>query len=349
MVRGLLLLFLASLSGTSGAAPTPVTQMPSPAAPAPPSAARVDAEAAAYGVWLNRMNQIIADMHAEFNAVRASWEPIIRGGPDARRAIAGARAQIARLLTMIDETNARLAALEAPEIRSLPLADDLVPSNVIRDMIALNVSLRGAIEGYVTLFEAVERNDLSASAAALSRIMRSMRPIYEGQVVLTRASLASTPRDESPWNVINVRLLYLRAMTRLIVAWPDDLGTSRDPAFSVDLLAIAVELEATAAEGETRVEAELGEYSASAEEADRDGDADTARLMRRLIAVLTADRDAFPLARDLAAALRASAAAAAGGTIRIDALAQAVRAIMPLKARFDAIALRESAALAGPQ
>jgi hypothetical protein len=348
-VRGLLFLFLAFSGGVAGAAPTPVTQRLPPDSPAPPSVARIDAETAAYGAWLHAVNRIVAELHADFDAVRESWGPIIRGGPDARVTIARARAQIARLLSRIDEANARLAALDAPDIGSLPFPDDLLPPNLTREMIALHRGLRGAIEGFNTLFEAIERSDLSASAAAYTRIMRSMRLVYEGQVVLTRASLASTARDQSPWNVINVRLLFLRAMTRLIAAWPDDLRMSRDPSLSADLLAIAAELEATATEGGTRIETELLGYAAEAERAERDGNADTIRLMRRLNAVLTAVRDAFPLARDLAAALRAGAATAANGTIRIEALGQAVRSIMPLKARFDAIALRESAALAGQQ
>jgi hypothetical protein len=318
------------------------------AAPAPPrsrpvASAQVAADLRAYGEWLARLDAIERPLRTELAGLNARWEEANRRA-DPRAAAAQFRPVVARMAALIDETNARLRALSAPDLASLRLIEGVRPADVVGQMIRINSGLRDVVDAYHPLMDSLASADPRAADAAGRRMMEGIALVFEGQIVFTRASLAATPRAEARWDMINVQLLYFRAVARAHATWPHARARTPDPGLAADLRAIAAELETTATEGAAKLEGLIARTEAAGAEAGRARDSGRALALRRSAAMLRVDRRIFPLARRLAAILRDGAAALDGRPITPANFADLSRPLQQIHEAIEAILSDESAA-----
>jgi len=326
----------ASLAGGLAAAAAPPRSRPV-------ASARVAQDLRAYGEWLARLDAIERPLQAGLAGLGARWAEAGRL-PDPRAAAALFRPVVARMAALVEETNARLRALSVPDLSSLRLIEGLRPAEVVGQMIRINSGIRDVVDAYNLLMDSLASADPRAADAAGQRMMEGIGLVFDGQIVFTRASLAATPRAEARWEMINVQLLYLRAVARAHASWPHARARTPDPGLAPDLLAIAAELETTASEGTAKLDGLIARTEAAGAEAGRARDRGRALALRRSAAMLRVDRRIFPLARRLAAILRDGAAALDGRPITPANFADLSRPLQQVHEAIEAILRDESAA-----
>jgi hypothetical protein len=308
------------------------------------SAEALSAEMVAYGQWLTRADQIQAPLMTALQAMQPRWQAAM-ATRDRRAAIAAFRPFIGETVELIGRINAQLDALPTPEFPALDLAADVQPRALVRDMRRLNEQFRTFVESYGPLLDAMVRNDVAAVQRAGGQMIGGVRLIFDSQILLTRAGLAATAREESSWEMQNVQFLYFSAGARIVDAWPRNHIAGIDRALAADLRDFATQIDATATEGSAKFEAELAEYRDMLAEFESDGDASSAAVMRRRIAVFEVDRAIFPMAQELSAILRDHATRFADGRITVEAISGAFVDLQRIRSRIDAIVTEEAAAL----
>lgn len=327
---------------------------PAVAAPARAGSARedpgavIESEMAAYGQWLARLQEIEAPVQGALANLSPAWQAAQAGG-GTPGAIAGRfRPVVAGTLAALDAANAGIEALDRPEYPALDLPADVSPAAMVREVQTLNRRIRTAIEAFNPLLDAAATNDSAAAAAAGGRLLASFGLILESQVVLARAGLAATPRDDPSWQLSNLDLLFSRIGARAFASF-EPSGPRVDAALPDDLLALASELDASAEEGVRTVTAELESYAEALVQAERQGNRSDAVVLRRAIAVFTAGQASFPLARELAALLRAEAARMRGLPTTVETTRRFFQQMRPIRMRMDEIGRQAIAGLASPQ
>ena len=337
IVAGLLV-----FASPSGAAPTrPDSQ---PAAP-DAFAGELDRQLAGYGEWLVRLQEVQQPLQQMLVQFGPRWQAALQQGGAAASA-AALRPFISEAVAVADATDAALARLTTPEFPALQLDDTLRPAKLVDEMRRYTGQVRTVVGSFTPLLEAIGRGDPRAAERALDQLMANVRLLLQSQILMARASLASVPQEEASHSIVEVQLLYFQAAERIISSWPG-LEGRRDASLRGDLLRLADRLERTVATGLTRVDEETAQLRSALAAAEEEGDENFASLSRRTLAALDADRDVFPVGRELAAILRSHAPRFAGGTIPVTALSALFREIQPLRLRFDAIMAQEAAALAG--
>ncbi|HEV2866038.1 MAG TPA: hypothetical protein VGX37_05950 [Allosphingosinicella sp.] len=308
-----------------------------------PSASALEAELSEFGRWLVRAGEIQAPLNAALAGLQAQSRAAGRSGEGAARF----RQAIADILTLAERTDAQLAALETPTFASLDLPADLQPVAIVQNMRQLNAQSREVALSFTPLLEAMARNDLAAVRQASRRLMGSLQLLVQAQLLMTRASLAATPRDTSGWDAINVQVLFFRSAERILNAWPSNGIIGTDQSLASDLRDLAAELDEAARAGTTKLATELEVHGAELAAAENEGDEARISIFRRTRALLLVDGEMFPLANDLAGILRRHAGELTGGQVPAQSIARIFQQLQPIRQRMDQINLRESAALAG--
>lgn len=325
----------ALLAVPSSAVPAP------PAGGAPPSVAALDEAMAAYGRWMLQVMEAEAPLQQAFAALGPGFQEA-RSAGGSQTLAERMRPLIARTLATADAVNARIAAIETPGFPSLDLPPEVRPAAILREMLSVNREIRGVVAGLGALLDA---NDPEAVQTATVRLMASLRLLFESQILLRRATLAATPRDESSWNLANFDLLYLRVAARIFDAWHPFAPPRVAPELAGDMRALGAELEANAREGEQRIDAELAEYRTWLTAATDGHDPSQASMARRLTAVAQRTRDYIGLSRDVAAIIR-EAEAEFGRPVGQDQVVGFLRRLQPIRARIESIARQIAAATA---
>lgn len=332
LLAALLLLWTAPLAAT------PTTE------PIPPSAERLDSDLASYGRFLGEIARIQQPVQQQLSQLQGQWQAATQQG-DPRVASDRFRPVIARALAVIAEANSAYRSLQAPDLAPLDLPEDIRPAELVRQMIRMNDQAASVVEGYHPLLDAMVRNDAAAAGVAANRLIGGARLLLESQILLTRAAMATTPREESSWEMQNVELIFYRSAVRTLSAWPRSGAPQADSTLAGDLRGMADELERTAEEGIAKLEREMADFSTEMRELEGGNDAARVSILRRTIAALSVDREIFAVARDLAAVLRRGAASI-GPTISLVDLTRLFSHAQPFRARFDDIIRREAAAVA---
>lgn len=310
-----------------------------------PSAERLDSDLASYGRFLGEIARIQQPVQQQLSQLQGQWQAATRQG-DPRVASDRFRPVIARTLAVIAEANSAYRSLQAPDMAPLDLPEDIRPAEIVRQMIRTNDQAASVVEGYHPLLDAMIRNDAAAAGVAANRLIGGVRLLLESQILLTRAAMATTPREESSWEMQNVEVIFYRSAVRTLAAWPQNGTPQADPTLASDLRTMADELERTAEEGTAKLEREMADSSAQIRELERENDAARASILRRTMAALSVDREIFAAARDLAVVLRRGAASI-GPAITLADLTRLFSHAQPFRARFDDIIRREAAAVAG--
>lgn len=326
---------LAWATPVAGASPPPA------AAPAP---ARLVSELDGYAAWIARLTEIQEPVQAELSRIGAEMQAS-GGDADLAGAAERLRPDIARGLAVIDRANAALHDLGTPEFPGLGLGEDLRTAAILRETIALNGRLRTAIEGFGPMLDAIRSHDETAILSALTGVVSSFRLIVDSKVVLARANLAAIERDTPAWEIANIDLISLQAIARVFAAYPRNSLTGSDPTLARDLASLAHQLELAADSAAVRIEAELNRLRSSLAGAERNRQADYADILRRNIAILTIDRDAAPIAREMALALSVGATSFDGPSITTDRVTELVRRLQPIRLRLLAMMNAENSAL----
>ena len=324
------------------AAPDATFAAPSPA----PAAERVNAEMAAYGAWLERTNAIQAPVTAAIRGMQGRWQAAF-AGRDIEAAIAAYRPVLAEINAAADRANADYAAMPTPEFTALDLPPDTQPRALISEMVRLNGQVKDFVRSYEPMFEALRRNDLAAVQRAGRQMIRGLNLILESQIVMTRAGLGATSRDDPSWEMQNVQLLYFRAAARVLASWPENLVSATDRSLPGDLRTLAGLLEGSVASGTERLERELATMRPQLADAQRRNDAARAAVLRRAVAVYDVDREIFTAGRELAGLLRTHAERMNDGRVDLNRITDAFRDMQGIRRRFDDIIVREAAALSG--
>jgi hypothetical protein len=266
----------------------------------------------------------------------------VRGGPGAARF----RAHLAELERTIDEVDVALRNLPRPAFSALGLAPDLMPDVIVRDMQRINAETRAVVRNFGPLLDTMNGNDPARIEAATNDLMRSTAILLESQILLARGSLASVDREEVAWEANSIMIVFLRAMHRSLSAWPQAYRRMPDAALADDYERMAREADSLAAEGSAKNEAEVARLTALAAEHGEAGDRAQVAVLNRALAVYRVTPRYFALGRDIAAALRNSAAVVRRRPFTIFVLQTAIADLPALRLRFDEIMRDEHAAMA---
>ena len=264
------------------------------------------AELQAFLTWLVELERRNAPGNEAFGELRGAWQEALASGGGMASA-AAVRPVVMRTIAALDAVHANLGTMPAPDFPRLALHTDVSASAMIAVFRQSNRELRAAAEGFLPVLEAMARRDRNATDAALDRLMGTARSIIASQRAILRARLAVVPREESAWDVTNQRLLAAEASMRVTASWPAVRAARADPSLAADLVSLADQLDANAAAGAAKVEAEFVAETAALRRAESGGDAAAASILRPLVASLGVNRRIFAPSRTLAAAFRAQA------------------------------------------
>jgi hypothetical protein len=264
-------------------------------------------EMAAYGAWLARLQAIEAPVEAQFAGLDPTWRAAFAQGGTGPEIATRLRPIITRALAEIDAANPRIAALEVPQFAILGEDEDLQPAAMVREVRMLNGQLRDAMTAFNPMIDAIEHNDHASFEAAGTRIIASFALVLETKILLARASLAATPRDDASWSVGNVDLIVSRVSARMFGAWRPFAPPRVDPSLPRDLDALADELDSNVDQGGRQLDATIAEAREGLAAAELEGDRSGADVLRRAIAMFTVTRDYLGASRDLVPLLRAEA------------------------------------------
>lgn len=324
--------------------------LPSPA-PASPTVSQSQAdtvagELPAFGAWLGRANAIHEPVQADLGGLGERWQQLQSIGY--RRGGAEFRAAVDRSLALIAQARAQAEAIDTPAFASLEMPDDIHPATIRRNMIRTYDELGVAIGQFIPLADAFGSGDAAAVTAAGRRLFASLRVVLDTQVLLRRASLGAIPPEEAAWEVTNIEYLYIRTMGRLFEGVEQKMEGRPDPSLSADLLALADEFEATAGRGSEKLEAQIAELGESADALEIVGDRAGLDVVRRAARVSAALRPAFPIARRVAALLRAGVGSDRSRPPSMADINALVGGLRSVRGELDAVTHEENAALAAP-
>jgi hypothetical protein len=310
-------LFMPLLAGALCLASVPVMAAAADVPPAP-TAEVLSAKLSVYGAWLGQLQKAEEPAMAAFPSLGPAWDVATRGAPS-RQSIETLRLKLTQLTQLIDRTSNVVAALPLPDIDGLPLPPDVMPRQLQQEMVALNGQMHVAIVSFNPLLDAVIRHDQAAGVAAVGRLVRNVKLIFDSQALFTRAQIASSPPDTATRYALGFTLGYLRAMSRVLDSTPGAMKPHIDLALARDLDAIAVEVDDQAQKGSVVLEAQLARYRETAARAQEAGDAARAALLQKVIRVADCTHETFELSHQFTAILRDSAK-----TIRTTPLTTAV-------------------------
>jgi hypothetical protein len=302
---------------------------------------RLAADFDRYARWLVQLNEVLAPEQEAMAAVQPLWYAAVASGEFSEFRVA-----VAQGLRAIDGVDAAVAELALPQVAGLGLPDDIEPAGIVRAVREQNRHARALFLGFEPVIAAIERGDERERIAADQRLLRTANLLLRSQVLLLRASLASTPREESSWEMVNIQPVLMRAIERLAGALVLERGTN-DSALERDLLAFAAELQESARAGAAKLAAEEAQHRLDLAGAERDGDATAASLLRRVMAAGRVGSEIFALALEAEGLLRGAAPRFASGQAAVGDVLWLVMVLRPLRLRLDALGRQEAEALAG--
>lgn len=302
---------LAVLAAAALLCQAPAGGVPTP--PPPPSALEpLAAEGVAYNRWFASVAEIEQPVQTVSSSMQASFQAVLQAR-NPQREVAVLRVHVTELLATIDAAEARLAAVEAPDLRIMNLPPDLRPAAVMRSMHELNQQMRAGWASEIRAIDAVLRHDMRAALEASAQAMAAMQRMLDFQLLVARAGRAPIPADQGVWNMLGIPVAYCQAASRLARLMPRTPGGTSDGTQGArDLRALADETERNIAEGRRRIEAETEQTNAMLESARRARDDSATAIVRRRLNVLATGADFFAAGDTLAAILRRQAAALEG-------------------------------------
>lgn len=328
-----------------------VCNAPAWAAPAAePDQAQVEqmnADMTAFGRWLGELTLIELQVQRELEGLGPAWGRFMTGNRSPGTAANDFRPVMAHMLATLDATDARLAAMEVPDFPSLDLAEDIRPRRVRDDTLRLNRDIRAVVRAFAPLVEAIAGGDMRVIEQVVGRLMGSVQLLLELQVVISRASLAATPRDDPSWHAVHFQLLYLQSAARLFKAVRPFEPRVVDRTLADDLLVLGGRLETTARDGLRKNQEEVRLMTDELASAEASGDTGSSMLLRRGIAVFNIDRELFELAGQLAALLQAEAPPLRGRPLTQQNFDRIFSRFREIRTRMEDILQREHSALAG--
>ena len=340
--------FAVSVSSVPAEA-SPTTERPQRVAPeqaeAPPSVEAVSNALMAYGAWTNELQAVLAPYQQALPSLQVAWGESFEGRTQ-QEAAAHFRRASAEVSALLDRTDAALAAMPTPDFPSLDLPEDARTASIVAAMRENLTHMRAVLRDFEPLLQAGLNNDMQAARRAGGQLMRSLGVLVRSQVVLMRASLVTTPREESAWELVSIQLIYFQCAERIIAAIPANLEEGIDRTLGSDLAALADQLDALASEGRRKAAAEAEQRNVYMAQAVAARDEASISLLRRIDAVAAADNAMFPLATDLAAVLRREAAAQRSGRVTMTAIEQSFEKLLPFRARLDEVVRQEGLAMA---
>jgi hypothetical protein len=331
------------LAGAASAVPS------HPGQPTPDPAVDVADEMAAYGAWLARLLAIEEPVEAQFAGLDPTWRAAFAQGGTGPEIAARLRPIIARALAEIDAANPRIDALELPQSGMLGEDEDLQPAAIAREVRTLNLQLRDAMTAFYPLIDAIEHNDHASVEAAGTRVIASFALVLETKILLARASLAATPRDDASWSIGNVDLITSRVGARMFSAWRPFAPPRVDPSLPRDLDALADELDSNAVQGGRQLDATIAEARGGLADAEHEGDRSGADVFRRVITMFTVARDYLGTSRDLVPLLRAEAEYSREHAVNQDRVMAFFGQMQAIRERMAEIERRMVAAMATAQ
>lgn len=301
----------------------------------------IDVQHAAFARWLAALNAVQQPVQVMLAGVQGQVQAMMSAS-DFRAAAPGFRAALNRDLIVLDAVDARLAALDAPDLPLLELPEDLRPASIKRQVVAMNANIRTALQSFLPMLDALARRDLRAVEAASNRAMSAVRLMLVSQLLMVRAQQAGIPREMAGWHVMNIHVIYYRLMVQLLDAWPG-MGPARTaPAVSREMLEAAAGLEEAVRIGEPRMEREISLMRAALADAERGGDQAAVRILRRSIAADVLVGEYFSVGRDFAAFLRREAPPLASRRQTIDDFVALLQRVYPFRNRMQEIEMRAS-------
>ncbi|MBV9900604.1 MAG: hypothetical protein JOZ90_05845 [Alphaproteobacteria bacterium] len=328
------------------------------AAPRPPSArqaparedptAEIAAATSAYGNWLGRLLEIERPVETQLVGLDADWRAAFAQGGSGPELAARLRPIVARVVAEVDAASRAIDALQAPRFTGMDLDEGMQPAAMVRDIRTLNGRIREALAGFDTLIDAIAREDRAATDAAAARVVAGFGLVLDAKILLARASLAATPRDDPAWAMGNADLIIERVSARMYGAWRPG-APHADPALPHDLAAFADELEANAANGEQRLDAFMAEIRSLTDGPRQRAMPSGTDILRRVTAMMSLARGYFPLSRELAAMFRAEADRNRDQVVTDDSVRSFFEQLNPIRLRMAEIGRQIAAALARSQ
>jgi hypothetical protein len=318
-----------------------------PAQSAPVTATMLDAELASFGEWLVGLQRIQAPLGAELVGLAPKWAQV---DPTDSASVLAFKRHIDRVADLAEQTNSHLSALSTPEFASLSLPEDLRPVSIRRDQIAINEQVKLLTAGFYPLIDGIAKADLAAAERGGLQVIKGSALLVDQQIRFARATRALSSEAESSWDFANLQLVMLRAMARMLAAFPGRAQVQLDDAtLASDLSALAVEAAESGRAGARKLVAEAAGKEDEIAAAQADGAAAPLRILRRQGAILEVWKQYGPFADQLHKVLRQAGSDLKRRPVIMAALVTHMRELAQVRQSLEAIIQKENEAVAAPR
>lgn len=238
-------------------------------------------EMAAYGAWLQSANEALAPASAALVEAQREWAAM-RSTPMSARGAALAP-MLDRLLTQVNNAQARIASLPRPQFPSLDLPEELQTATLARDYRDLVSAYADAIQSIRQLLDATNARDYRAAERAIAPMQAAIERSAAINVRILRARQKAVPADSVDWQSMNVMILHARiglALSREAVNSNPGIAAMKS-----ELREIAGQLRTSVRDGRAAQESEgaMARVQAEASEGASPQVAGMARELSRLI------------------------------------------------------------------
>ncbi|MBO9713811.1 hypothetical protein [Sphingomonas sp.] len=277
---------------------------------APPDSATLrdyNEQMTAYGQWLVRLNEACAIANDALTGLQAQWRAASAAGAGPK-AVAQFRPVLAEAKAKVAAARARLLTLDQPSFDRLDLTPDLLPAELVRQVVKVLDASDSLLDTMATMLAAVEKGDQKAQEQAAYKLFEAAEILLETQAIMADAGLATAEKGTVDYYPVLLQARFFRSGLRAAHAVTLLIHGKPDPDLAVDLRAHADAITEIGVQGRDVIDRETGRWEAAiAGEGSRKIDANAVAILRKAILVLRLERGLFDAADRYAGVLRLGA------------------------------------------
>lgn len=319
---------------------------------AKPAAGEIGAthnELIAYSKWLLELDAATRPALSALRDLGPAWQAAMT-----KRTAADAEAQFLPFLDKADggirEAKARTAALTPFRFTQLSLsaAAGAEPEQVHGEMLRMLDQAAELLGTFRPLLKALGNRDPKASEVAAMKMLGSARTLYRAQAAMAGAFAAVTEEGDPARESLMFDQLFYRSGMRMLGTAEAMIAKRQDPALAADLARMADEMDRVIDQGLAGVDTSQAEMTKARAQAGNDSDgASVKALLDKTHAMQGLYRESFAIARQYAAAVRATSKKLTGAQPSFPLLQPLLMQLRTTRTELDAVATRQAEIIAG--
>lgn len=313
--------------------------------PTPQQLATVNAEMAAFGRWMVRLNEATAPAFTELRAVQGKWQQAMQSGTP-EKAAAMFRPVIVETRATLARSRAAVERLDTPEFPALALPAEVTTAGVRRQMLGLNDQIGGLIDSFGPLLDAMVRRDPKAAEIAGRRMVDGTRLLLESQAAIATAMMVTADKADSSYDMMMVERLFLLSGARVVRAAGRGMLGERDASFAADIDLLAQSIDRAVAAGTAKADRAIITHEQLIENAAPGTDANALAVLRKTVAVQKLTREMLGVGQRFAMQMREAAQRDRAARLTLQQLTALLGVLRPVRVEFDRIVLEQARIMA---